>query len=337
MRKLRYFALYLCGAFSISMTVQAEVGFSYYGNTFISYNNCIGIYSDAFLVPQEKGWFFSMEQAPAQSHVLNIVQAKEAQELFQALGFRKVYEDKPLWEKIGCVHYFRGDLPVALARMATKTKDSYGIGFVIRGLPAGAWVAEGPGKSTPMDAKDNPFVEVVRHQLTEACYAPDSAIRKRQFPVRNDRSIIQLDIGKAKKMSSEKKRQYIEEEMRRVESVYAQQAWPEQKRRTLEKLESKDFVESVEICRFFLDEGRVLKTEKISRSSGVEERVDTPTDLNTDNWWDTTDTAIGFISLNEGKDWDALFVDVGFEGIHYRIVRLNGTSVLYDRSLYTFH
>ena len=69
----------------------------------------------------------------------------------------------------------------------------------------------------------------------------------------------------------------------------------------------------------------------------MEERVDTAPELNTDNWADTTDTAVGFISLNEGKDWDVLLVDVGWEGINYVIQRLNDSTILYNRSLYTYH
>jgi hypothetical protein len=180
-------------------------------------------------------------------------------------------------------------------------------------------------------------VEVVRPLVTDACYAPDSLVRVRKFPIRNGRSIIQLDIGKAKKVSPEKRKRNLEEEMRRVESVFAKWAWPEYKKKKLEEWERKDFLESVEICRFFLDEYRVLKAEKISRRTGVDERVDTAPDLDTDNWADTTNSAIGFISLNEGKDWDALFVDVGWEGIGYSIVRLNGSVELYSRSLYTYH
>jgi hypothetical protein len=81
----------------------------------------------------------------------------------------------------------------------------------------------------------------------------------------------------------------------------------------------------------------VVKAEKISRRTGVDERVDTAPDLNTENWADTTTSAIGFISLNEGKDWDVLLVDGGWEGINYSIQRLDDSIVHYSRSLYTHH
>lgn len=337
MGKLRYFTFCISIVFFTSVPAQAEVEFSYANNTFINYWSCLGIYPGTSLGLGEKVWIFSMDQSPMIGKVVHVIQAAEAQKKFDALGVNKVAQDKPLWAEIGCAFQFRGDMPESLARVAPEPGDSSSIGFAIRGLPDGAWIAEGKGESVAMDVKDNPYVKSVRHLVTDACYAPDSLVRVKQFPIRNGRAIIQLDIGKVKKVSPEKRKQNIEEEMRQVEKGYVKWAWPEYKKKKLEEWERKDFVESVEICRFFLDEKRVLKEEKISRRTGVDERVDTPSDLNTDNWADTTDSAIGFISLNEGKDWDILRVDVGWEGINYSIERLNDSVVHYNRSLYTYH
>ncbi len=337
MDKLRYFAFCVSIVFVVSVPAQAEVEFSYYGNTFINYGSCLGLYPEASLRLDEKVWIFSKDLSPTLGKVVHVIPAADAKKKFDDLGFDKVYKDKPLWAEIRCAHSFRGDMPVSLAQVAPEPKDSDALGFAIRGLPAGAWIANGKGESVAMDVKGNPYVGLVRNFDTDACYAPDSLIRVRQFPIRNGRAIFQLDIGKIQKVSPEKRKQKIEEEMRRVESVYAKWAWPEYKKKTLEKLERKDFFESVEICRFFLDEKRVLIAEKISRTTGVDERVDTAPDLNTDNWADTTASAIGFISLNEGKDWDVLLVDVGWEGINYVIQRLNGSVVHYNRNLYTYH
>lgn len=334
MDKLRYFAFCVSVVFVASVPAQAEVEFSYDKNTFINYNNCLGIYPGTSLGLEEKVWIFSKNLSPMIGKVVHVIPAMEAKKKFDALGVTKVAQDKPLWAEIGCAFQFRGDMPESLARV---NPDSGGIGFAIRGLPEDAWIAEGKGDSVAMGVKDNPYVEVVRHLVTDACYAPYSLIRVKQFPIQEGRAIVQLDIGKVKKLSPENRRLKIEEELRRAEEQYYKWAWPEQKKKTLERLEKKDYVESVEICRFFLDEKRVLKEDKISRSTGVDERVDTAPDLNTDNWADTTDSAIGFISLNEGKDWDALLVDVGWEGINYSIERLNGSVVYYSRSLYTYH
>jgi len=338
MGKLRHFAFCISVFFVASVPVQAEVEFSYDKNTFINYWSCLGIYPGTTLALEEKVWIFSMDQSPMTGKVVHVTSAAEAKKKFDALGFKKVYDDKPLWAEIGCAHSYRGDMPESLARVTPEPEDSSSIGFAIRGLPASAWIAGGKSDSVAVVAKDNPYLEPVRHLVTDACFAPDSLIRVKQFLIINKGSaIIQLDIGKVKKVSPEKRKQNIEEEMRKVEKGYVKWAWPEYKKKKLEEWERKDYVESVEICRFYLNKNRVLKAEKISRRTGVEERVDTPTDMDTDNWADTTGSAIGFISLNEGKEWDVLLVNVGFEGINYSIQRLNDSVELYNRSLYTYH
>lgn len=335
---LRNFAFCVSLVFVYSMPASAEVEFTYDKNTFINYWSCLGIYAETSLELDEKIWVFSTDQSPFLGKVDHMIQTAEAQLRFDALGFTKVYDDKPLWAEIGCIHYFRGDMPELLARVSPEPEDSSSIGFALRGLPEDAWIAGGKGDSVALDVKDNPFLESVRHLVTDACYAPDSLVRVKQFPIKNKgSSITQLDIGKVKKVSSEKKKQNIEEELRQTERVYTKRAWPEYKKKRLEELENKDYIESVEICRFYLNKSRVLMAENISRSTGAEERVDTPTDLDGENWADTTESAIGFISLNEGKDWDVLRVDVGFEGIHYSIRRLSDSVVHYNRSLYTYH
>lgn len=337
MNKRCFSAICVCVVLVVSVLAQAEAEFSYDKNTFIKYNDCLGVYPGASLALKEKVWIFSSGLSPILGEVIHIIPAAMAQKKFDALGFDKVWRDKPLWAEIGCAHSFRGDMPESLARVTHETEGSFDLGFAIRGLPAGALIAEGGEDSVSMSAKDNPYVRLVRHLVTDACYAPDSLIRVRRFPIRKGRAIVQLDIGKVKKVSPEKRRQYIEEEMRRVESIYAKWAWTEYEKKKLEEWERKDFIESVEICRFFLDEKRVVKAENISRHTGVDERVDTVPDLNIDNWADTTTSALGFISLNEGKDWDVLLVDGGWEGINYSIQRLDDSIVHYSRSLYTHH
>ena len=336
MDKLRLFAFCISMFFVASMPARAAGEFSYDKNTFINYWSCLGTYPGTSLGLQEQVWVFSKGFSPTLGKVSHVISAAEAKKRFDDLGFNKVYDDKPLWAEIGCAHYYRGDMPEALARVTPELGDS-DIGFAIRGLPAGAWISQGKGESVAMGLKDNKYVEAVRQLVTDACHAPDSLVRVKRFPVSQGHEITQLDIGKVKLFSPEKRKQVIEEEMQEAEKQYAKWAWPEYKKEKREELEENDYVESVEICRFFLDGTRVLKSEKISRSTGVDERVDTAPELDTENWADTTGSAIGFISLNEGKDWDALFVDVGWEGINYSIERLNNSVVQYSRSLYTYH
>jgi hypothetical protein len=336
MDKLRLFTSYVAMMLFIPMSVQADVEFSYGNNTFIKYNECLGVYAETKLNLQDDVLIFSLDQSPAHARVSNMIQFAKAKKGLEEIGVRKAVEDKQLWAKIGCASSFSGDTPEVVARVTPEPKDST-IGFAIRNLPAGAWISEGRGDSVPSSVKDNPFVRIVRNLVTDTCYVTDSLVRVRQFPVGHGRKITQLDIGRIKKFSPEKRKQIIEEELQQAEQEYYKWAWPKEKKRVLEELERKTYIKSIEICRFFLDGSRVLKSENISRSTGVDERVDTPTDLDADNWADTTDKAIGFISLNEGKDWDALIVDVGFEGILYSIQRLGDSTVQYSHNLYTYH
>jgi predicted cupin superfamily sugar epimerase len=69
----------------------------------------------------------------------------------------------------------------------------------------------------------------------------------------------------------------------------------------------------------------------------VDEQIDAARDLDPEHWAETTDSAIGFVSLNEGKDWDALFVDLREDEIGYSIKRLNGFVEHYGRSLRVYH
>lgn len=338
MEKLRLFVLCASMFIVLSRPALADTGFSYVKNAFIKYYECLGVYPGTSLKLQEDVWIFSLDKSPKRARISQVVLFAEAKKRLDEVGIRKASEDKQLWAKIGCANSFSGDRPEAVAQVTPEPTDSWAAGFAIRNLPAGAWIAGGKGESVSLEMKDNPFVKAVRHLVTDTCYAPDSLIRVKQFPVQgHGRAITQLDIGKVKKFSPEKRRQVIEEKMQLAEEYSSKRTWPDEKKRVLEELERKVNMESVDICRFYLDGNRVLKSENIFRSTGEDERVDTPTDLDADNWADTTDSPIGFISLNEGKDWDALFVDVGFEGILYSILRLNDSVEQYRHALYTSH
>lgn len=263
MSNRQFLGFCMCIVFIASTQAQTEAEFAYDKNTFIKYKGCLGIYPGTSLELTQKVWIFSIEQTPVFSEVVHIIPAAEAQKKLDEIGVNKAGEDKSLWAKIGCAHSFRGDMPESLARVTpVETGDTFGLGFAIRGLPAGAWISEGRGDVIAMSVKDNPYVGLVRHLLTDACYASDSLIHVRQFPIRKGRAIIQLDIGKVELVSPEKRRLNIEEEMQRAEGLYAKWAWPEYKKEKLTELERKNFIESVEICRFFLDEKRIVKIDK---------------------------------------------------------------------------
>ena len=335
MGKLRYFAFCASIFFVASVPAQAEVEFSYDKNTFINYWSCLGIYPGTSLGLGEKVWFFSKDQSPTIGKVALVIPAADAKKRFDALGFDKVYDDKHLWAEIGCAHYFRGDMPESLARVAPEPTHSSSIGFAIRGLPESAWIAGGKGESVAMDVKDNPYVESVRHLVTDACYAPDSLVRVKQFPIRKGRAIVQLDIGKVKKVSAERESR-ISKRKCGASKVYTPSGHGRNIRRNWKSWKKRTSLSPLRFAGFSWMKSGCSRTRKFTLY-GVDERVDTAPIWNTHNGADTTTSAIGFISLNEGKDWDALFVDEGWEGINYSIQRLNDSVVHYNRSLYTYH
>jgi hypothetical protein len=179
-------------------------------------------------------------------------------------------------------------------------------------------------------------VATVRHLTTPACLAPDSLVRMRKFPVHEGREIIQLDIGKLKYLSPEARKQKIAAELQRREDQYYKWAWPEEKPKILAELEKKDYVESAEICRFYLDGSHILGAKNFSRMFGDESNgyVD---EFDSKSWADTFDNAIGFISLNEGQDWDVLRVNESFDVIHYAIERADGSIKHFSKFLRIAH
>lgn len=315
-----------------SPALTAVAGFTYDTNTFVIYNDCLGVYPGTSLLPQEEIWSFA---PPTQGRVTRVIPAKTALEKLEKVGFGTAAKDPDLAAELNCAFQFRADLPLSLAQVSHGS-EGIGVGLAIRNLPAKAWIAQGGEKSIPMALTDNPYVATVRHLTTPACLAPDSLVRMRKFPVREKREIIQLDIGKLKYLSPEARKQKIAAELQSAENSYQKWAWPEYKQKELAELEKKDYVESAEICRFYLDGSHILGVKNFTRQFGDESNgyVD---EFDSKSWTDTFDEAIGFISLNEGQDWDVLRVDVGFDEIYYSIERSDGSIKHFSKSLRIVH
>lgn len=315
-----------------SPALTAVAGFTYDKNTFVIYNDCLGVYPGTSLQPQEEIWSFA---PPTQGRVTRVIPAKTALEKLEKMGFRTIANDPDLAAELNCAFQFRADLPLSLAQVS-HVSEGIGVGLAIRNLPAKAWIARGAGESVPMALTDNPYVATVRHLTTPACLAPDSLVRMRKFPVHEGREIIQLDIGKLKYLSPKARKQKIAAELQRAANLYEKWAWSEYKQKELAELKKKDFVESAEICRFYLDGSHILGVKNFTRQFGDESNgyVD---QFDSKSWADTFDRAIGFVSLNEGQDWDVLRVDVGFDEIYYSIERSDGSIKHFSKSLRIAH
>ncbi len=321
--------LFTVSAFSIAASLvpallSAAGKFSYEGNTFDQRHGCAGSFdTKPFLVLNEKVWIFSSDSSHIAGEVVSIVPMAKAKEIFSGPN---AYGTAFVDEEIECFRTLFADREghTAIARIKPAGADSLGV--VIRGLPANAWLLSGLGKPVSMTVKDNPYVESVRHLVTDACYAPDSRVEVRKSPVLNGRSIVQLVIGKAKKVSLEKRRQIIEKKSLEYETAHYKR-FPEYKKEQIDKIEGTDFFESAEICRFFLDGKRALKADTFSHASGLNRDWGREVILDSRDWPYLRESSLGFISLDEGKNWDAVFIAYGMETTNFMIQSLDSASV----------
>lgn len=333
---------------------QAADKFSYSKeNTFTEKDSCIGSGPGTSLAPKEKFRRFLMKgpiesgRPPFSGEVSHIISAAKAKEklkisIIMTSNVNPLYDghvayweavkeaekDKPLWAEIGCFHTLDANNGgyETLARLTPEYK--YSMGVAIRGLPANAWVIQGQGETISMYVKNNPYVELVRHLVTDACYAPDSRIEASRSSMLNGHSILHLVIGKAKKVSPEKRKLLIEKEIKERLQHYVPDhpTLPQTKKRLTDEIEGKDFFESVEICRFFLDGKRVLKSDTFSHASGVDKDWGHEVQLDSGDWPYLRENILGFISLDEGENWDIVKTTSGMESSSYWILSLDSSS-----------
>jgi hypothetical protein len=97
--------------------------------------------------------------------------------------------------------------------------------------------------------------------------------------------------------------------------------------------------DSIQICILFVQDSRVLTVERLSRVTGVEERVDTEApELKADNWFKLQEQTMGFFSVSGATSWRRIAINVGFEGVHWSIRAMSpGSPLLWDHYLYTPH
>lgn len=307
----------------VSALLSAAGKFSYEGNTFDHRHGCTGSFdTKPFLVLNEKVWIFSSDSSHVAGEVVSIVPMAKAKEIFSGPN---AYGTAFVDETIECFRTLFADREGHTAIAKIKPAGDNSLGVVIRGLPANVWLLSGLGKPVSMTVKDNPYVESVRHLVTDACYAPDSRVEVRKSPVLNGRSVVQLVIGKVKKVSLEKRGQIIEKASREFETEHYKR-FPEYKKERIDEIDRKDFFESAEICRFFLDGKRVLKSDTFSHASGVDKDWGHEVQLDSGDWPYLRENILGFISLDEGENWDIVKTTSGMESSSYWILSLDSSS-----------
>lgn len=336
--------LSILSAMLFASTAVSAGKFSYKDNVFEIKQGCVGIQKGQSLTLNEEVLVFLRGAPHTTGKVVGFVPMAKAKKMFSVpLVDGKwwprdiISKDKPLWEEIGCFDTLSAgdDGYTAIAKIKIMTDDPYGI--VIRGLPADAWIYSGLGKPVAMAVKDNPYVALVRHLVTDACYAPHSIVEISKSNELNGRSIVQLVIGRGKKVSPERREQLMKAEWEQESEQYvnerSREHWlrfPDYKKEQLEKIDrkikGKDYFESANVCRYLLDGKRVLKADTISVESGPHPSWG---DLQYDSsqWPFLREDSLAFISLDEGKNWDAIFMAYGMETTNFMIQSLASAPV----------
>jgi len=268
---------------------------------------CLAIRAGQRLGPGDSVLVFAAGKPERWMRISAVVIGDSAKRIFDQRGFDAVYSDHALWNRIGCCWGLgvRADPPaLSIARYETPDSSGEELPLGIQGLPASAQSLGGDGR--PVGPQElGAFERRIAASVPKA-FARGKLLRVgRRYGADPDGGLIELLLGKPAENAS---------------GTGAP-------------------IDSIEICRLYLRQGRVLSVERFSRASGREEHVDVePPQLDEKNWYLTAEETLGFLSLDGGATWDRISVDVGFEGISWAISRLaQGVPRLWEFYLYTYH
>jgi len=248
---------------------------------------------------------FDVGKAFARVRIASMSDGDSAKQIFDARGFRGVYPDKDLWKRIGCYWCLRAEGATPFAHLDLPESDNGdGVPLALRDLPASAVPIGGDSEALHKD-------EVDRLVRKAASSAPRSFLGGRT-----------LEAGRRYRAPGG-------EEV--LEIFLGIPAYPARGGGAP--------IDSIQICHLFMSREQVLASEVFSRTSGAEEHVDLePPQLDETNWFETGVKTLGFLSLDRGKTWYWIHVDVGFEGIGWDISRLGkGMPPAWGFYLYTQH
>jgi hypothetical protein len=275
-------------------------------HAFVGMDGCLMVREGQSLATGDSVLVLTAGRAAAQAHISSSFPAHSANLIFQERHLDGVRADPGLWSRIGCFWGLRGatPLPASIARYGTTGSADGVLPLALQSLPAR--VAEIGGAADTLGPKEL------------------SALARRLVPF-VPREFSQGRILRAGlRYGSEPGRELLEVFLGNPTYNAPGAATP---------------IDSIRICHVFVRKGRVLAFERFSRTSGVAEHVHLePPQLDERNWFETTETTLGFVSLDGGVTWDQLSVDVGFEGISWWVVRLaRGMPQLWNCYLYTYH
>lgn len=270
-------------------------------------DGCLAIREGQRLRAGDRILVFAAGKPARVRRVLYVLGGDSARRIFDKRGFQGVHADKELWNRIGCYWGLgvRGEPPaISIARFEADGAADAGLPLAIEGLPASARTLGGDGM--PLNRRELGVLERRIWSIVPKAFSQGKLLQVgRRYVSGQDHELIELLVGKPAANTSG----------------------------------SGAPIDSIDICRIFLHNGRVLSVERFSRASGREEHVDLePPQLDESNWALVSDETLGFLSLDGGVTWDRLSVDVGFEGISWTISRLaEGQRPRWNFYLYTQH
>lgn len=275
-------------------------------HTFLGMDGCLAVHGGPRLDHGDSVFIFEAGKPVKTRRISYVISGDSAKQIFDERRFDGVYRDKALWNRIGCYWALRTyQPPFSLARYETAdSADEGSISLAIEGMPASTVMVEGDGSL--LDRQD---LGALEHGIT--AFVPEEFSRSKV-------------LRAGRRLGSGPGHDLLEVLLGRPFYNASGAGAP---------------IDSIEICRLFMQNGRALAVERYSRVSGQEEHVDLEAPrLDESNWFQPRDVTLGFLSFDGGATWDRISIDVGFEGISWTISRLSeGLPQLWEFYLYTAH
>jgi hypothetical protein len=303
MLRLDVWTLLLASAVHTAPAVPPGTEAWYTAHVFEGMEGCLAVRAGQRLKVGDQVLLFASGK-PRMAGISALHPADSLRRVFETKGFQGVYADRKLWPEIGCYWALgmRGmPAPLAMAKCDTSVSLEDELPLAFQALPAAAVVLGGAGDTLSKSELDSLAARV--SDSVPPAFAREPALRFGRRYRSGVHEVTEMFIGRAS--------------YRRGSAS----------------------IDSMDICRLFLTQGRVLALQRISRATGRMEHVDVEApDLDESNWFAISEQTLGFLSLDGGTTWDHLSVDVGFEGIQWTIRRLaEGTPTRWEFYLYTSH
>jgi hypothetical protein len=276
------------------------------GHVFDGQDGCLAVRKDQKLRSGDEVLVFASGEKPVGRKIEYVIAGDSLRTVFRARHYDGVYADKDLWSRIGC-YWGLGmlDDPPAesIARYEPEREESPDV-LAITGLPRSVRVVGGDGNRLGPQELEH-LRRSCAHFLPSGFSKSNLLLAGYRFVSIPHDTLFELFVGKP---------------FGGAQSPNA-------------------VMDSVQVCRLFLANEKVLCLQPFSRVSGQEERVETEApQLTQANWFENLDDTIGFVSFDDGATWSRLSVNGGFEGLDWAITKLtSGMPRLWSFYLYTRH